>query len=161
MAVAKMKQPVGKQVRVIESSCKSGVLCEIKVEEGGYTFNTDEPVARGGTGTASAPLMHFTASLAACQSVQITKVAEAMRFKHGAINIKCSTTTDRIEGVDGGEKVMRFCAADLVIDIETNEPAEKLERLKRISEDRCPVGNLFTDAGYEPSVTWNVLPLKD
>ena len=161
MAVAKPKHPAGKQVRVAESSCISGVVCENKVEGGDHTILTDEPVARGGTGTAASPLMHFTASLAACQSVQITKVAEAMRFKHGTINIKASTTTDRIQGVDENAKVMRFCGADLVIDIETNESPEKLERLKRISEDQCPVGNIFTDAGYEPSITWNVLPLEE
>ena len=139
----------------------SGVVCEIKVEGGDHTIYTDEPLARGGTGTAASPLMLFSASLAACQTVQITKVAEAMRFRHGAIKIKASTTTDRIRGVEEKEKVMRFCGADLVIEIETNEPVEKLERLKRISEDRCPVGNIFTDAGCQPTITWNVLPLRE
>ncbi len=84
-----------------------------------------------------------------------------MRFKHGAINIKSSTTTDKIASVEGDEKVMRFCGAELTIDIETNESPEKLERLKRLSEDRCPVGRIFTDAGYPPTVIWNVLPLKE
>ena len=161
MAVAKMKHPTGRQVREVESTCKQGVVCEIKVQGGDHTIYTDEPEARGGTGTAASPLTFFTASLAACQSVQITKVAEAMRFKHGAINIKASTTTDRIQGVEEKEKVMRFCGADLIIEIETNEPVDKLERLKRISEDRCPVGNIFTDAGYEPTITWKVLSLKE
>ena len=84
-----------------------------------------------------------------------------MRFKHGAINIKASTTTDRIAPVEGDEKVMRFCGAELIIDLETNEPPQKVERLKRLAEDRCPVGNLFADAGYPPTIIWNVLPLKE
>ena len=160
MTGIRMKHPVGKQVRVVESKCESGVRCEVHTQDD-HTITIDEPTERGGTGTGASPLMHFTASLATCQSVQIVKVAEAMRFKHGAINIKASTTTDRIAPVEGDEKVMRFCAAELIIDIETNEPPQKVERLKRLSEDRCPVGNLFTDAGYPPTIIWNVLPLKE
>ena len=45
-------------------------------------------------------------------------------------------------------------------DIETNESEKKIERLKKLSEDRCPVGRLFTEAGYPPRVTSNILPLK-
>ena len=160
MAVVKEKAPEVRQVRVADSKCPEGVRCEVKVE-GGKTIVTDEPPERGGTDTASSPLQHFTTSLATCQTVQIVKVAEAMRFKHGAINIKASTVTDRVPGIDGNDKVMRFCGADMVIDIETNESETKVERLKALSEDRCPVGNIFTDAGYEPTVTWNVLPLKE
>jgi len=72
--------------------------------------------------------------------VQIVKVAEAMRFKHGAIDINCSTTTDNIEGVLDNKPVMRFCAAEMSIDLETDEPEKKIERLKEMSEDRCPIG---------------------
>lgn len=161
MTGIRMKHPIGKQVRVVESKCESGVRCEVHTVQDNQTIIIDEPIERGGTGTGASPLMHLTASLATCQSVQIVKVAKAMRFKYGTINIKASTTTDRIAPVEGDEKVMRFCGAELIIDIETNEPPQKVERLKRLSEDRCPVGNLFTDAGYPPTIIWNVLPLKE
>ena len=160
MTGIRMKHPVGKQVRVVESRCESGVRHEVHTQDN-HIVIIDEPPERGGTGTGASPLMHLTASLATCQSVQIHKVAEAMRFKHGAINIKASTTTDRVAPVEGDEKVMRFCAAELIIDIETNEPPQKIERLKRLSEDWCPVGNLFSDAGYPPTIIWNILPIKE
>ena len=35
------------------------------------------------------------------------------------------------------------------VDIETDENEKRLERLKALSEDRCPVGRLFVDAGAE------------
>lgn len=159
MATVREKEPSLAQVRTVESSREEAVLCTIKTMDG-QTIITDEPPERGGTGTAASPLMHFTASLAACQTVQIVKVAEAMRFNHGAINIKAETTTDRVVGIEGkDERVMRFCGAKMIIDIETDEPPKRLERLQQISEDRCPVGNLFTDAGYEPEVVWNALPM--
>jgi uncharacterized OsmC-like protein len=160
MAGIQMKHPVGKQVRTVISKCESGVRCDVEVPNE-PSITTDEPEERGGTGTAASPLMHFTASLATCQSVQITKVARAMRFKHGMITIKTSTTTDRVAAVEGEDKVMRLCAAELTIDIETNEPPQKIERLKRLSEDMCPVGQLFNDAGYPPKIIWNVLPLTE
>ena len=142
--------------RTIDSKSTGSVRCE--VDANGHTIVTDEPEARGGTNTGAPPLMHLTAALATCQTVQIVKVAEAMRFEHGAINIEASTTTDRIAAVEGNAKVMRFCAAELDIDIETNEPENRIERLKKLSEDACPVGMLFTDAGYEPRINWTVLP---
>ena len=55
---------------------------------------------------------------------------------------------------------MRFCGAKMIIDIETDEPPERLARLQKVSEDQCPVGNLFSDAGYEPEVIWNPRPMK-
>ena len=158
MAVAKLKDPEGAKIRKIDSKSQNGIKCEISVPDG-HTFFTDEPADRGGTDTATSPLMYFTASLAACQTVQIHKVAKAMRINHGAINIHVETTTDRAPGMDGNNKVMRFCAAKMVVDIETDAPSEKVERLMKLSEDQCPVGNLFADAGYEPELTFNILPM--
>ena len=48
----------------------------------------------------------------------------------------------------------------LVIDIETDENEKRLDRLKALSEDRCPVGRLFEDAGAPVTIDWNVLPMK-
>jgi uncharacterized OsmC-like protein len=155
----KQKAPQGASARSASLRMEEGVRCEIEVP-GGHTIVTDEAAARGGTDSGASPLAHLTAALASCQAVQIHKVASAMRFKHGAITIRCGTTTDRIAGVDGGDKVMRFCAASLDIDIETDEPKDRLDRLAKLSEDACPVGNLFTDAGFAPVITWNALPPK-
>ncbi len=160
MAVVKLKNPQLAVVRVADLTNPSGTRTESAVGDGTFTIITDEPEERGGTNTAAAPLFHFTTSLGACQAVQIRKVAEAMRMEIGEIRIKTETTTDRIDGIDGKNKVMRFCAAELTIDLETNESEDKIERLKKISEDQCPVGNLFTDAGYEPVLHWNIHPLK-
>jgi uncharacterized OsmC-like protein len=157
MAVVKLKDPQGAKVRTISSGSENGIRCEIAAE--GYTIVTDEPEERGGTGTAASPLMYFTGSLAACQTVQIHKVAKAMRFNHGAINIDCATTTDRIPGIGSNDKVMRFCAAELQVNIETDEPEEKVQRLMDLAEDQCPVGNLFSDAGYPPVLTFKILPM--
>ncbi len=156
----KQKEKQGASERSVEAVCWSGVRCEITTPEG-HTVITDEPVKRGGENSGPSPLATLTASLASCQTVQIVKVAEAMRFTHGTISITATTTTDRIASDKGSDKVMRFCAADMVINIETNEPPEKVARLQTLSEDRCPVGNLFADAGFEPAIEWNILPMAE
>ena len=160
MAVAKMKEVVGRTLRVASSSCvPGGVRCEVDVG-GGHTVITDEPIPRGGTDTATSPLMYLTTSLGSCQTVQIIKVAAAMRFKHGAINIRTETVTDTIDGIEGNSKgVKHFVGAKLEIEIETDESPEKLKRLAALSEDRCPVGRLFADAGFEPECIWTAIPM--
>jgi organic hydroperoxide reductase OsmC/OhrA len=106
--------------------------------------------------------MHLAAAYAVCHTLQMVKVAEAMRFKHGAINIEARCTTDLVDGIEGNNSgVMQFTDAELIIGIETNESAQKLERLKALSEDRCPVGRLFADAGIQPRLTWTELPMPE
>jgi len=159
MVAVKQKEAVGRRTRKVDSACNEGVRVEITA--GKHNIVTDEPAERGGTDTAAAPLEYLTASLAACQTVQIVKVAEAMRFNHGAINIHGEATTDLVEGIEGNSNgVMQFTSAGLVIDIETDETEKRIERLKALSEDRCPVGRLFADAGAELKIAWNVKPMR-
>lgn len=158
MVTVRQKEDIAAKVRNVETTCKEGTYVEVKTETN-HTFATDEPIPAGGQDKAAAPLMYLSGALASCQSVQITKVAEAMRFEHGTINIKCSTTTDFLTSAHEDKPVMRFCAAELIIDLETNESEKKTERLKAVAEDRCPVGRLFADAGYPPVLVWNILPM--
>jgi putative redox protein len=159
MAVIRKKENIGRRTRVVESACVAGTRCDVTA--GDHVIVTDEAKDRGGNGEGAPPLYHFTAALASCQTVQIVKVAQAMRFKHGAINIRATATTDLIDGIEGNrDGVMHFNEAELFIDIETDEPEQKVERLKALSEDRCPVGRLFAEAGYPPKMVWNIVPLK-
>ncbi len=159
MVEVKQKEAVGRKTRVVDSTCTEGV--RIKIAAGKHAMVTDEPPERGGTDTSASPLEHLTAALAACQTVQIVKVAEAMRFNHGAINIHAEATTDLVDGVEGNANgVMRFTSASLTIDIETDENEKRLDRLKALSEDRCPVGRLFVDAVAELKIDCYVLPMK-
>ncbi len=159
MVEVKQKEVVGRRTREVDSSCTAGVRIEIAA--GKHQIVTDEPAQRGGTDTSASPLETLTAALAACQTVQIVKVAEAMRFSHGAINIHAEATTDLVDGIEGNSNgVMQFTSAGFVIDIATDENEKRLDRLKALSEDRCPVGRLFVDAGTEIKIDWNVLPMK-
>jgi uncharacterized OsmC-like protein len=159
MVDIKVKEKLGQSTRSVESVCASGVRCDVSAPEGN-TIIIDEPEHHGGENAGASPLAHLTAALATCQSGQTTNVAEAMRFKHGAIRIKCTTTTDRLPGIEGNDKVLRFASADLDIEIESDEPENRIERLKALAEDKCPVGNLLNDAGAAVTIKWTVVPLN-
>tara|TARA_Y100000593_G_scaffold83142_1_gene156547 strand:+ start:4050 stop:4505 length:456 start_codon:yes stop_codon:yes gene_type:complete len=145
------------KVREVELFCpKDSLRCELKDTEYGQEVITDEPFDRGGTNTAAAPLTHLNVALASCQTVHIKKVAQSMRFNHKDIYVKCSTKTDIIDGDTGfSNGVMQFVGASLEINIETDEPQQKLDKLIQLSIDRCPVARLFSDAGFDPVYVWN------
>ncbi len=149
------KAPAGASTRSVTLTMNGSVRCEIEAP-GGHVIVTDEAKDRGGNNEGASPLAHLTAALASCQAVQIHKVASAMRFRHGRIVIRCATTTDRVAAAEGDDKVMRFVGARLDVEIETDEPRARLDRLARLSEDACPVGNLFADAGFVPTIAWTV-----
>ncbi len=154
----KTKEAVAPKTRTVELTQVDNVNFRIATQSG-FDIYTDEAVDNRGGGTAPRPLETLTAALAACQSVQIVRVADAMRFKMEGLDVICSTTTGRIPGVDGNDPVMRFGAATMEISFTSGEPEPRIARLKALAVDRCPVSQLFEDAGVDVEMTWLVRPL--
>lgn len=157
MAKVYLKEPHGWNTRTVTSVCTEGVRHEVTMDN--HSVVIDEPPERGGLDQGAAPMMHFNAAFATCQSTQIVKVADAMRFKHGKVIVTVKTDNGRYEGQEKNSEILRFVSAEMTIDIETDEPPAKIERLKNLSIDRCPVGVMLDDAGVEQKVVWNILPM--
>ena len=158
MAAIRLKENPEPGSRTAKSVTSAGsVRCDVGMDD--HSIIIDEPPERGGNDEGASPLLHFAAALASCQTVQIVKVAEAMHLKFGEIKIDATLDTGKGEGREKDSRILRFIGAKMVISIETNEPEGKIERLKQLAVDRCPMGALFDDAGVEPEVVWNVLPL--
>ena len=155
----KTKEAVAPKTRTVELTRVDNVNFKITTESG-FDIYTDEAAENRGGGTAPRPLETITAALTACQSVQIERVADAMRFKMEGLDVTCSTTTGRIPGMDGNDPVMRFGAASMEIAFATDEPENRIARLKALAVDRCPVSQLFEDAGIDVEMTWVVRPRK-
>lgn len=155
----KAKEAIGPKTRTVQLTRVDNVNFKVRTESG-FDIYTDEAVENRGGGTAPRPLETMTAALAACQSVQIVRVAEAMRFRLEGLDVACSTTTARIPGREGNDPVMRFGAAAMEIAFETDEPEIRIARLKALAVDRCPISQLFEDAGVTVDMTWAVRPLK-
>jgi uncharacterized OsmC-like protein len=155
----KSKEAVGPKTRTVELTQIENVNFKIATESG-FDIYTDEAVDNRGSGTAPRPLETVTAALAACQSVQIVRVSDSMRFNMQGLDVICSTSTGRIPGLDGNDAVMRFGEASMEISFATDEPENRIERLKALAVDRCPVSQLFEDAGINVAMTWAVTSIK-
>lgn len=160
MATLRIKEIAEANSRTAKSVMAAGGLrCDVEME--GHATVIDEPPERGGTNQGATPLLHFSAAFASCQTVQIAKVAESMRLKFGEIKIDATIDTGRDDGREAGARIIRIVGAKLNVSIETNESEKKIERLKLLAVDRCPIGALLDDAGVEPEFVWNILPLPD
>jgi uncharacterized OsmC-like protein len=142
----------GARVRTARLKVISGYRFDTTVDSG-HVVPTDEGTHLGGTGVAPTSLETLTAALASCQSVQ---VAEAMRFRMANLDVTCVTTSGKQPGVKGNDAVTRIDGASLEIAFDTDEPPARVERLKMLAVDKCPIGRLFDEAGIPPRINWKV-----
>lgn len=117
---------------------------------------TDE-VSGGNTGPT--PLETVLAALLGCEGVIINRCAEAMKFDYAGVDLECEGTVDArgSRGVVGVRP--HFQSVALKVRIQTNEPAERVAKLRKNVESRCPVMNLLADADVEMIVEWQTVPV--
>ncbi|RMF41351.1 MAG: OsmC family peroxiredoxin [Alphaproteobacteria bacterium] len=115
-----------------------------------HVLVTDEK----GTNTGPTPLEMCLSSLLGCEGVIINRCAEAMRFAYTAVDMEADGEVDQrgSRGVQGVRPYFNWVR--LRIRIHTDEPQERLDRLARNVEYRCPVMNLFRSADVGLEVTW-------
>ncbi len=104
--------------------------------------------------TGPTPLEMTLSSLCGCEGVIINRCAEAMKFEYSAVDIEADGEVDQrgSRGVQGVRPY--FNSVKMRIRIHTAESDERLDRLRKNVEYRCPVMNLFSSADVELDVTW-------
>lgn len=122
-------------------------------------FATDEPVSRGGTNDGATPVETVMGGLCGCDAVITGMVADLLKFEYGEIEYVCDAEIDPrgVHGVEGFRPY--FEKVTLKKTIQTNEPADRIEKLKKNVEQRCPVSNLIRDAGVDLHIEWVVVPM--
>lgn len=117
-------------------------------------FSMDEPVDLGGKDTGGTPLEYIAAALNGCNAVMIPLIAKEMDFFFSGISFETVGILDA-RGISGVENVKTyFQKVRFSLEIETDESDEALSQLKNEVERRCPVFNLFVDAGIPVAVDW-------
>ncbi|MDV6378629.1 OsmC family protein [Sporosarcina sp. GW1-11] len=117
-------------------------------------FSMDEPTELGGTDTGGTPLEYMAATLNGCKAVMVPLIAKEQGFTFTALNFDTTGIVD-VRGLMGEENVKTyFQKIRFTLEIETNESDEAIERLKAEVERRCPVYNLFADAGIPVDANW-------
>lgn len=120
-----------------------------------FTVVTDEA---SGTNTGPTPLENVLASLTGCEAVIINRVAEAMRFKHSAVELECEGEVDQrgSRGVLGVRPYFNW--VKLKIFVHSQESKQRLEKLKKNVEYRCAVINLMRSAQVDVVTEWALVP---
>ncbi|MGI9605695.1 MAG: OsmC family protein [Acidimicrobiales bacterium] len=142
-------------VRTVRATNDATARTEITVKEFAPLV-TDEPITSGGGETGPTPLETLLAALVGCKAVMIHNVADAMRFEYEGVELEAAGTVDLRgpKGVPGFRPY--FDTVDVKIVIYTEESEERLEKLARNAENRCPVMNLLRDAGCAVNAEWVV-----
>lgn len=107
-----------------------------------------------GTNTGPTPLEMCLSSLPGCEGVIINRCAEAMQFRYSAVDIEADGEVDQrgSRGVQGVRPYFNWVRVR--IRVHTDEPQDRLDRLARNVEYRCPVMNLFRSADVRLEVSW-------
>ncbi len=107
-----------------------------------------------GLNTGPTPLEMTLSSLLGCEGVIINRCAEAMNFAYTAVDMEADGEVDQrgSRGVQGVRPYFNWVR--LRIRVHTDETQERLDRLVRNVESRCPVMNLFKSADVDLDIRW-------
>ena len=111
-----------------------------------------------GANTGPTPLETVLAAFLGCEGVIINRCAEVMKFAYSGVDLECAGEVDArgSRGVAGVRP--HFQAVRLKVTLYTDEPAERIAKLRKNVEYRCPVMNLLRDADVALDVTWENRP---
>jgi uncharacterized OsmC-like protein len=146
-------------VRNVNGRNLGGTRTEIQVRSFAPVV-TDEPAHRGGTDTAPTPLEMVLSSLVGCKGATIHYIARAMGFDYRGVDFEGSSEVD-MRGPRGVPGVRPFFErVALKICLHTNEPPERVARLVKNVEFRCPVMNLLRSADVKLDVEWTTVRVE-
>ena len=119
----------------------------------GHELITDEK----GTDTGPTPLEMALSSLMGCEGVIINRCADAMGFAYSAVHMEAEGEVDQrgSRGVQGVRPYFNWVR--LKISVSSAESPERLAKLAKNVEYRCPVMNLFREAGVDVQADWQLL----
>jgi uncharacterized OsmC-like protein len=115
---------------------------------------SDEPPSRGGTDKGPSPLEYVLVSLCACTNVSTGRMAEKIRFAYSGLETFAEGELDT-RGRKGTAKVpVHYRAVRLRVEIATDEPDNRIDRLADLVSRYCPVDSLIQAAVPDYTVTW-------
>lgn len=136
----------------------TGVAQTVDVD-GKHTIQVDTYPSFGGDDAAPSPLSYVLAALTSCNQVVAAVVAKDMGLTLGEVHAQAVGDLDTAVIGGGAEGNANFDAVRLHVSIATDADDAQLETLRRETERRCPVSQMFIRSGLEFTNTWTRLPL--
>jgi uncharacterized OsmC-like protein len=126
-------------------------ICKVR----NHVAITDEP---SGANEGPTPLETVLIGLVGCEGVIINRCAEAMGFRYSKVEIEADGEVDQrgSRGVAGVRPYFNWIK--LKIRIKTPESVDRLHKLQRNVEYRCPVMNLMKSADVQVEARWVLTP---
>ncbi|OEF99051.1 peroxiredoxin [Vulcanibacillus modesticaldus] len=122
----------------------------VKLEEGlfveadvrGFKVNMDEPEQLGGTNKAMNPVELLLCSLGGCLLISITAFSKELQIELKDCQVEVTGDLDP-DGFFGKNKDVRvgFSQIRYNLEIVTDAPDEKIEKLFQLLKERCPVSD--------------------
>ncbi|MFP5072455.1 OsmC family protein [Pseudonocardia nantongensis] len=134
----------------------TGVAQTVAVDGADYTIETDAYPAFGGQDEHPSPLAYTLASLSSCNQVTSALVAKELgvTIEHVRFDVAAdfNPTTMTTGTHRDGETTFQNLRIDAVIRSDATD--EQLQELARETERRCPVSQLFAQAGVTITSNW-------
>jgi len=121
-------------------SLKKGL--QVQAEARGFTVEMDEPEQLGGTDTAMTPVEMLLASLGGCLTITMSAFSKAAHVDIQDCKVHVTGDLDP-EGFLGINKEARKGLSEIRYHIEiiSDSPQEKIDKLIQLVENRCPVSD--------------------
>ena len=144
-------------VRTTLRACNDEGVRTVVTTRDGQSLVTDEPVSRGGTGTAPTPLETVVGALCGCSAVTFERAARELGLDYEGIDFDAAYRLDRRGLLGEAEVRPYFEGVDVDARVRTTAPSELLAQVVEITEHRCPVRNLLVDAGVALTINWSAV----
>src|SRR5690625_4834205 len=127
------------------------------VKMGKYEVIVDEAPQMGGNNEGPNPLQYMLTALAGCTNVVAHAAAKEMEFDLQGLTVQVDGEFDP-RGFMGEPNVRTyFETVNVNVEVQTTEPEDRLEELKKQVETRCPVFGTFSAADIEMKGSWKVV----
>jgi len=121
----------------------------------------DEPVKAGGTNKGPAPLESILSALTGCENFIAHLLAKQKGFKFDKIEFQVTGGIDFAGPMKDAPGVSKtFQTLSVVAKIHTNEDEARVKEFSEEVGKRCPVFQLFKQAGVQITESWVRVPTK-
>lgn len=134
----------------------TGVAQTVAVDGADYTIETDAYEAFGGKDQHPSPLAYTLASLSSCNQVTSSIVAKELGITLEHVRFDVAADFNPTTMTTGTDRPGETTFQNLRIDarIKTDGSDEQIATLAEETERRCPVSQLFAQAGVSITSNW-------